>query len=134
MPENSLLAVLADVFHKFGKHIATIEVPRKLRHQMPGSLVGEAFKVNAEGVLLIPCAVESTEKEVSSIDFADYLGPYPVHRHHNRDGSAGGWVADTATIHGDIIERRLMTGQGSSPTKRSPKADTSYGIEPFFRT
>ena len=33
---------------------------------------------------------------VSAFDFGD--GPVPAHRHINRDGSPGGWVADTAHV------------------------------------
>lgn len=31
-------------------------------------------------------------------DFNDGYGPVPAHRHANPNGTAGGWVADSATV------------------------------------
>ena len=41
----------------------------------------------------------STEAKVQkAFDFGDGNGPVPAHQHKNPDGTAGGWVADTATV------------------------------------
>ncbi|QKE37461.2 hypothetical protein [Ferrovum myxofaciens] len=35
---------------------------------------------------------------LETFDFEDGNGPVPAHRHKNPDGSAGGWVAETARV------------------------------------
>ena len=36
-------------------------------------------------------------------DFLDGNGPVPARRHINPDGSEGGWVADSAEVHGSVV-------------------------------
>ena len=37
-------------------------------------------------------------KKVLTFDFEDGNGPVPAHRHVNKEGFEGGWVAETATV------------------------------------
>jgi hypothetical protein len=42
---------------------------------------------------------------MSTFDFG--YGPVPAHQHKNPDGSVGGWVADTASVSGNVHVGKL---------------------------
>ena len=63
-------------------------------------------------------------------DFDDDNGPVPAHRRTNPDGTEGGWVANTATVAGDVYVSPNATISGNADISGgtiSGNADISGG-------